>query len=61
MSAYVREGKPAILVDKEYFQIIENNSELYEYLLTHGVEKWEGYKDAEQEYNDDKEQDNEQA
>ena len=53
MSAYVREGKPAILVDREFFQIIENNSELYEYLLTHGVEKWEGYKDAEQEYNDD--------
>jgi len=53
MSAYIKEGKPAILVDMAYFQIILNNSELYEYLITHGVEEWAGYKDAEQEYNDD--------
>ena len=53
MSVYTREGKPAILVDMAYFQLIQSNSELYEYLVTHGVEQWEGYADAEQEYNND--------
>jgi len=53
MSVYAIKGKPAILVDMAYFQLIQSNSELYEYLLTHGVEQWEGYKDAEQEYNND--------
>ena len=53
MSVYTREGKPAILVDMAYFQLIQSKSEIYEYLVTHGVEQWEGFKDAEQEYNDD--------
>ena len=50
MSIYAIKGKPAILVDMAYFQLIQSNSELYEYLVTYGVEHWEGYKDAELEY-----------
>ena len=53
MSAYIKEGKPAILVDMAYFQLVQSNSELYEYLVTHGVENWEGYADAELEYFND--------
>ena len=53
MSVYAIKGKPAILVDMAYFQLIQSNSELYEYLVTHGVEQWAGYKDAELEYFND--------
>ena len=53
MSIYAIKGKPAILVDMAYFQLVQSNSELYEYLVTHGVEQWDGYADAEQEYNND--------
>ena len=55
MSVYVIPGKPTITVDMAYFQLIQHHSELYEYLVTHGVEQWDGYKDAEKEYNNDKE------
>ena len=51
---YVRKGRDTTEVDREYFSIIQKDSELYEYLVTHGVEQWDGYKDAEQEYNNDK-------
>ncbi len=54
MSVYVIPGKPTITVDLGYFKLIQADSELYEYLVSHGVDKWDGYTDAEQEYNDDK-------
>ena len=56
MSVYAIPGKPTIEVDLAYFQLIQKDSELFEYLKFYGVEDWDGYKDAEQEYND-----NEQA
>ncbi len=39
-----------ILVDREYYYLIQKDSELLEYLKFHGVEDWDGYKDAKQEY-----------
>ena len=42
--------RPKILVDREYYYLIQKDSELLEYLKFHGVEDWDGYKDAKQEY-----------
>ena len=49
----ILKGRPKILVDREYFYIIQKESELLEILKDHGVEDWDGYDDAEQEYNDE--------
>ena len=43
--------RPKIMVDREYFYIIQKDSELFEILKAHGVEDWDGYKAAEQECN----------
>jgi len=43
--------RPKIMVDREYYYLIQKDSELLEYLQLHGVEDWEGYKAAEQECN----------
>ena len=53
MSVYAIPGKPTIEVDLAYFQLIQKDSELFEILKAHGVEDWEGYKAAEQEYNNE--------
>ena len=45
--------RPKIMVDREYFYIIQKDSELFEILKAHGVEDWDGYKNAEQEYNNE--------
>ena len=45
--------RPKIMVDREYFYIIQKDSELFEILKAHGVEDWDGYKAAEQEYKDE--------
>ena len=42
-----------ILVDREYYYLIQKDSELLEYLKFQGVEDWEGYQAAEQEYKDE--------
>jgi len=49
-SPYVVEGQPTIEVDQEYFYFIQEGSELLQVLQAHGVEDWDGYKDAKQEY-----------
>ena len=49
-SPYVVEGQPTIEVDQEYFYFIQEGSELLQVLQAHGVEGWDGYKDAKQEY-----------
>ena len=48
---YVRKGRDTTEVDREYFSIIQKDSELFEILRAHGVEDWDGYKAAEQECN----------
>jgi hypothetical protein len=53
VSVYAISGKPTIEVDLEYFYLIQKDSELFEILKAHGVEDWEGYKAAEQEYKDE--------
>lgn len=53
VSVYAIPGKPTIEVDLEYFYLIQKDSELFEYLKFYGVEDWEGYKAAEQEYNNE--------
>ena len=45
--------RPKIMVDREYYYLIQKDSELLEYLQLHGVEDWAGYKAAEQEYKDE--------
>jgi len=55
MTTYVVPGKPTIMVDRAYFKLIQKDSEFLEYLEDSGVVHWEGYKDAEQEYNNDQE------
>jgi len=45
--------RPKILVDREYYYLIQKDSELLEYLKFQGVEDWDGYQAAEQEYNDE--------
>ena len=40
--------RPKIMVDQEYYYLIQKDSELLEYLQLHGVEDWDGYKAAEQ-------------
>ena len=42
--------RPKIMVDREYYYLIQKDSELLEYLKFQGVEDWDGYKDAKQEY-----------
>ena len=53
VSVYAIPGKPTIEVDLEYFYLIQKDSELFEIYKAHGVEDWEGYKAAEQEYKDE--------
>ena len=43
--------RPKIMVDREYYYLIQKDSELLEYLQLHGVEDWDGYQAAEQECN----------
>lgn len=43
--------RPKIMVDREYYYLIQKDSELLEYLKFQGVEDWDGYQAAEQEYN----------
>tara|TARA_B110000285_G_C15081406_1_gene593709 strand:- start:1418 stop:1597 length:180 start_codon:yes stop_codon:yes gene_type:complete len=40
---YVREGKPTIQVDLEYFKAIQKDSEFLEVLHFNVVEEWSGY------------------
>lgn len=44
-----------VSIEKKYLDAVVANSELLEYLIAHGVEDWDGYADALEEYNDDKE------
>ena len=45
--------RPKIMVDREYYYLIQKDSELLEYLKFHGVEDWDGYQAAEHEYKDE--------
>jgi len=46
-------GRPKIMVDREYYYLIQKDSEFLEYLQLHGVEDWDGYQAAEHEYKDE--------
>ena len=54
-SPYAVEGQPSVLVDLAYFRLIQKDSDFLECLDACGVLDWEGYKEANEMYEEERE------